>query len=293
MPARHAAWCALITLLAFAPITRPAFAQETPPQPPVEAAPAPDLPSAAAALEAYRTVDRWLRASFASPIDPQPIDPPGTAAACVTVRLSGKTLGRGTEASPSGDALWRAARAALLEAIEKAPVQRDATQDEQLRELAGRATLDVQLAGRLTPLLGDSFADAAAQLSPGLEGVAVRTGDRVAFVFPGTMLSTNLDPAEAIRAAAGRLQLPPVDLAALRKDHGVILYRFPVQHLAQPLAGREPIFLFRGGRVVPPTEVSLARLADFAHGLAQRFGHLRFPGDKPIGLLGDYQPWAG
>jgi hypothetical protein len=270
-------------------------AQDSPPQndPAQIESQAPALPGSGASIEAFRLVDSWVRAGFAVPSESQPTDPPGTTAACVTIRLSGKVLGRSTESSSSGDAVWRAARGAALQAIESAPTQRDATRDEQLRDIAKRATLDIQFAGRLTPLMGDTFAEAAVQLNPGVDGVAMRVGDSLALVFPGTMLSTNSTVAEAISACAGQLELPPVELASLRKDHNAIIYSFRVQQLAQPLAGREPVFLFRGGRVITPTEVSLAQITAFAHGLAHRMNALRFPGDRPLGLLGDYQPWNG
>lgn len=259
---------------------------------PVESSAPPALPSAGATLDAYRAVDAWLRAGFAAPTDPQPLDPAGTTAACVTIRLSGAVLGRATEpADGAARSAWAAARRAMLEALERAPAPSDATREDVLLEVAQRATLDIQLAGRLTPLLGDTFADAALQLSPGLDGVAIRVGERLALVFPGTMLSTNSTALDALRACAGQLGLPPVELATLRRDHNAIVYRFRAQHVAQPLAGREPIFLFRGGQTVPPTDVSLSRLAEFAHGLAARFANLRYAGDAPLGLRGDYQPW--
>ncbi len=290
----HATRVAFAALAILGPST---FAQDEAPAPNAPApqieSQAPALPSASATLDAYRVVDAWLRAGFAVPEDSQPIDPPGTTAACVTIRLSGRAIGRGTESSTSGDALWRASRRAMLEAIERAPTQRDATRDQQLRDIAQRATLDIQFAGRLTPLLGETFSDATLQLNHGVDGVAIRVGDRLALVFPGTALAANFSAIDALRAAAGQLQLPPVELGEIREKHDAIVYRYRVQHLAQPLAGREPIFLFRGGRVVPPTEVSLSQLATFAHGLATRLNAIRFPGDKPLGMLGDYQPWGG
>lgn len=287
----HATRAALAALAILGPSS---LAQDdSPPAAPQIESNAPALPAAGATLDAYRTVDRWLRAGFAAPEDSQPFDPPGTTAACVTIRLSGKVIGRGTESSTTGDALWRAARRAMLEAIERAPTQRDATRPDQLRDFAQRATLDIQLAGRLTPLLGDTYADAALQLNHGVDGVAIRVGEQLALVFPGTALAANFSAIDTLRAAAGQLQLPPVEVSELRAKHSAIVYRFRVQHLAQPLAGREPIFLSRAGRVVPPTDVSIAQLATFAHGLAARMNALRFPGDKPLGMLGDYQPWGG
>ncbi len=290
---------ALLAGLALLVLTHAVAAQDAPPIQ-SEAAPAqaveskaPALPGAGACLEAYRTVNTWIRAGFSVPSEAQPIDPPGTTAACVTLRLNGKVLGRSTVSSPEGSLVWGAARGAALQAIESAPTQRDATRDDQLRDIAKRATLDIQFAGRFTPLLGDSFTDASLRLNPGVDGVAMRVGDRLALIFPGTMLSTNSTAAEALSACAGMLELPPVDLASLRKDHNAIVYSFRAQQLAQPLAGREPVFLFRGGRVINPTEVSIAQLTAFANGLAQRMHAIQFPGERPLGFLGDYQPWTG
>lgn len=257
------------------------------------AASVPALPGAGATLDAYRAVDLWLRDGFVAPSDEQPIDPPGTAGACVTIRLSGVVIGRATDTRADGYSVWRAARQAFLESLERAPVERDATREATLREFAQRATLDIQLAGRFTPLLGDTFSDAALALSPGVEGVALRVGESLAAQFPGTMLSTNATPSTAMRACAGQLALPPVELGVLRKEHSAIAYRFRVQHLAQPAPRAEPVFLFRGGRIVTPTEVTLANLVDFANGLATRIQRLDFPGEEPLGLMGDFEPWTG
>ena len=72
MRGRHAAWCVGATLLLLLPITRGASAQPEAPSPVVESSGA-ALPSAGATLEAYQTVERWVRDSFRAPAESEPI----------------------------------------------------------------------------------------------------------------------------------------------------------------------------------------------------------------------------
>ena len=247
------------------------------------------MPAPAEAMTAYRTLDGWVRA-WEVPAESPPTDPDNTAGACVTLRLGGEILGRAADISSDGLSIHRAARRALIEATSRAPVPRDALRDEALREMAARVTIDLQLAGALIPLLGESFDETGASLRPGLDGVAARAGEEIGSVFPGMMLTTGLAPGAALRAASAQAGLGPLEMNKLRADHGAIFYRFTTLHLAQPAAGAEPLFLHRGGRVVPMTEVGVAGLRRLAEGIAAHLISRDWPGDEPAGMLGDYDP---
>lgn len=245
-------------------------------------------PSPNGTMAAYRELDAWVRA-WSVPTEERKIDPPLTTGACVTLRLSGAVVGRATSMHEDGLDVWRAAREAVASAERALPVDRDALRAQRIADFAQMLTIDLQLAGPLAPLLGETHAAATAGVSPGIEGVAARVGERTRAVFPGTMLSMDFLPAQALMAASGELQLPPVELGELRSKHGAAVYRFESRQLVQPRAGHEPIFLFRGGRVVALNEVSGQGLRGFASRLADHLRSHEWPREnEPYGMTGDY-----
>lgn len=252
-------------------------------------APLTDLPSAADTMSAYRAVDAWVREGGA-PSDAQPIDPPGTEGASITLRLGGQVIGRGASMSKGGDAIWSAARQAWVQAVETLPVEHDALRAERVKEVLPRVTIDLELAGRLTPLLGETEAAIGAQVSPGIEGLAARVGERMEALFPGMMLSTNTTPEEAVRIAAGKLGLPPLPLRDLATKHRLTLYRFPARHLAQTKPLAEPVFLYRGGRVVGAGEITGLALRQASAAIARHLMSHDWPGAERHGMTGDYLP---
>jgi len=258
----------------------------------VAAAPEPALPLPSDAMRSWRIVHEWVQA-WRAPEEPASIDPPGATGVCVTIRLDHLVLGRATDVGEDDAALYRAARAAIGQARERAPVERSAGLEDRLRLLAPSLTLDIQFAGALVPLLGDTFDEAALSVAAGLDGAAVRIGDRVRAVFPATMLSQNATAASALAATAAEMLNEPVnipgrDLKSLREHRALTPYRFPALHLAQIAPGREPVFLTRGGRVIPPTDISGPALRAFADHLAD---NLRSRIDEQGVMPGPYEPW--
>jgi len=264
---------------------------------PAQTAPAtpPAVPTPAEALAAYQTVDAWVRAA-AIPGAERPIDLPASTAVSVTLRRGGRVIGRGTSvmapATPP-EALRNAAGQAWVEASERLITENDALRDQRLRESAAVLTIDLELAGRWTPIGGDTFVEAAAEVTPGIDGIGARVGDRLVSVFPGAMLSANREPSQAILSAAGALDLPPLPLKQLRDNHGLVVYRFPVTRLAQTNPDSPPIFLFRGGRVTPISAVSAASMRTFADRLATNMLGRHWPGEQPMGLMDTIRPWIG
>jgi len=168
------------------------------------------------------------------------------------------------------------------------------------RDLAKRMTIDLQLAGPVTPIAAASWVEAAPQFSPGLAGVAGRVGDRIDAVFPGTMLATNTTPAAAMRAVVGALKLSPAPLDELRTRSGFTLLRFRTVQLAQPRAGEPPVFLHRGGSVHSIDDVSPAKLERFAQSLAAnllaRSTRMQTPAnvakaERSLWFHEDIEPW--
>lgn len=240
-------------------------------------------------MTAYRTLEGWVRA-WSVPEQTQQIDPPECHGSQVTLRLAGKVIGRGSLVGDDGTTLWHATRAAWREAEGELGVEKDALRAERTLEAAHRVTIDVEIAGPMTPLLGATWADASERISPGIEGVAGRVGDDVQAFFPGDMIASGTLPGRALQICAGRLRLPPLELGQLREKQGLEAYRFHSLHLTQLKAGGEPTFLTRGGRLVPESETSGPGLRQFADRLAKHLMTHEWPGAEPHGLMGSYLP---
>src|SRR5262249_30828222 len=138
-------------------------------------------------------------------------------------------------------------------------------------------TISLELGGTMIPVKLATFADADAELEPGLDGVAARFGDKLAGTFPGTMLVMNKTAgdclAAAISEASGDATLaipgsPKDEAGVIAAAHNATYYRFRTVHLAQLDVGKSPAFLKRGGRIIEPLEIDQASLQAFADALA-------------------------
>ncbi len=256
------------------------------------------MPDASEVIRCYteirQRIDAWGHGD-PLPAAPTIADPDGTVGAAVTLRLGGRVVGRGSaielDTPHVEHALleaWRDAEGAIL-----AHADEEALDGDRRRALAARITIDLEVAGPLTPLVGQTFDAVAARLSPGIHGVALRSGGRLAPVFPGLQLTTGLTPTRALRVAAGMLDLPPVDLDAVRREHDVTPYAFRTHHLAEPRPGSPPEFLHRGGAIVPLTDVTARGLRRTADAIARHLATHEWDGDEPFGLTGNYEPTTG
>lgn len=248
-------------------------------------------PTAADSMKAYTTLESWIRA-WDVPTEQSVSDPAGTSAACVTLRLAGRVLGRATAVTGDGEAVRLAARGAIAEASERMPIERDALRRDRLLALAPSVEIDLQIAGQFVPIVADSIGEAALAVNPGRDGVAVRIGDDIEAVFPGVLLSTNMTPADGFVAALGALGLAPTAMnSAPAGDRKIVLLRFDTQHLAQTDAGRPPTFLTRGGRIVGVRDVSPASLAQLGDRVASYLISKAVIEEDSARLRGDYLPW--
>ncbi|MCC6677372.1 MAG: hypothetical protein IT436_09525 [Phycisphaerales bacterium] len=257
------------------------------------APPAPDR-----AMAIYSIVEPWIRQGAV----PQNAGAESLAGAGITLRLAGQIVGRGVDAGGDTAALARAVRSAVDEAALRMPIEKDALREEAMAEARQRLCISLELAGPLIPYAPRLYDQVDLEVQVGLEGVAARQGERVAAVFPATMLASNSGPGDALAAAIAQVTGDPTlairaaadsQPAAVSKKHGLTLYRFKVTHLAQTGPGRPPMFLFRGGKVVPASEIDSEMLSAFADGLAHHLLGRKWPGDEPLGLLGTAWPAQG
>ncbi len=195
-------------------------------------------------------------------------------ATAVTLRLDGRVVGRGSDASDDGATLRRAAAAAIAEARDRLPVGNTAAAEAERKALARRLTISLELGGDLVPVSPSTYAEADLLALRGIEGVGVRLGDALRVVSPATMLVNAMSPGDALVAAISAASGDP--LLAVRTDpraqppaiaaaKGATFYKFQVTHLAQLDADGQPTFLFRGGKVVSQRDItvdSLRRQAD-------------------------------
>lgn len=258
-------------------------------------------PSPAETMRAYRMVDQWVRAwGVPEQVDGGGVGSPAIGGASVLLRLDGEVVGRGARLVESGEtisgneAIRQAVSAAINEAERKAKVDNDALRAEKVRSIAERVLISLELAGPLIPIDVQSYDQAEQELSPGLDGVAVRIGEHTASSFPGTMLSTNtmirLGLSRAASQAGGDPKMGLDEPKDLIEKHGAKLYRFRVSHLAQTTRGAAPIFLLRGARIVDQADLTTGELREMADRIAEHLLTLAWPGDEAYGMSGGYDP---
>lgn len=234
-------------------------------------------PDVSVAMRVYREVEGMVRAWKVGEPNESSEKFPGVA---ITLRLDGAVVGRGVDCSGRAGSVERALAAALREADQRLPLPWDATRESRRGELATSIEISLELGGALVPFRADTWGDVDMGLSPGLWGVAARLGEKLAGVFPGAMLMSGQSPSDGLRAAiseaSGDPQLATMGVSGqpgrIASDRGATFYRFRVTHLAQASAGEPPIFLHRGGQIVPKSAITSASLREFARDLAR---HLR------------------
>jgi hypothetical protein len=234
-----------------------------------------------ACMGAYNELDGWVRALAVPENARLPKGLEGLTGCAITLRLDHHAIGRAAIFG-GPESFASAAREAIREAVPHLPVGHDATADQQMKDAAARLTISLELAGTLIPIKPVTFAEADAELEPGLDGVAARLGEKLAGTFPAAMLVMNKTGAEclaaAISEATGDATLaipgsPKNEAGAIAAEHKAVYYRFRVMHLAQTDVGMPPVFLTRGGRIVNADDISMASLSRFADMLAENLVH--------------------
>lgn len=275
----------------------------TPTTPAVAPVSAVEPPDPQTTIEAFNLLQSWILAAEV-PEPPDAAAIPRAAGAAVVLRQGGEVVGRGVDISEDGLALWRAARAAWAEASGRVQVERDALMQTSLKEAAAGLTISLELSGAPVPMLGASYADMAAEIDPGLTGLAVRAGGRVKAMFPATMLATGTMPDEAFGMVLldlfGGDQSKVMDdrlalllPAVLRQRESVGFLKLKVAHLAQWEPGGGPVFLHRGGRLVEMGSMSVPELRRTADRMAQHLIGRAWPGADGYGMFGRLNPVTG
>lgn len=267
--------------------------------------------SPAEAMRAFRMARSWVD-GWRVPEAGEAAAGPFASGVRVELRLGGRVIGRGESLGvPIGTSasLREAVAEALAEAERRLPITRDGFYEAKRSEAASRMAMSVEFAGAMTPMEVGSRRELSLTLSPGLEGVAVRVGDRVAAAFPGEMLVTGREAGAAVGGLVARVtedaQLALVPIDELRTRHGVVVYRFGATHLVEVAPGggagggvggeRLATFVHRGGRVVDARELTTAGLGAWASRLAVHLVERleRSERARALGFPGELDPLTG
>jgi len=278
-------------------------------------------PSPAEAMAAFRAaraaVDGWTVPTGEKPLLASAGDSikrlPAVLGAAVQLRIDGRLIGRSAlwskrPGEPSAVILGEAVAAAMNEAETRLPIgpdgegnQGDGRRIEKRALLAKEIPISLEMAGGLRDLLPapTTLADLDAMLVPGLEGLAIRRGERVEAVFPGTLLALSEAPSSAARGLIARItgdaSQALVDVATLTSTEpgkqGLTFCAFRVTHIAQGRSSLEPKFLLRGGRTVELGEVlGREKLVAFGESLAVHLVRSIDGQDGPARLRGTLRP---
>jgi len=303
LPARNAPCRVLATalLLCAAPAAAPAEAQQSNEQDEVGRP-----PGRTEAVYAAGAVSRWIR-SDDEPDGSEPDPAPSAHVVAVTVRVDGRVVGDALVVRDGEDDDRSILREAATLARDEMTVAFGAADDlvklGELRAQRERASISVELGGRLVPLsrLDLAAIDQAAAsgipgvgLDPGREGLAVRRGNVIAARAPSAMTLRGADVAFACASlvasvtgdgdAAGR---PLVELSAA----GLTFYRYRTIHLVQNGRTGELREMTRGGEMRGPI-AGIPDLRELASALVEHLAGKRWPGNEKLGIRGDYDPLA-
>ncbi|MEY5061280.1 MAG: hypothetical protein RIS45_1201, partial [Planctomycetota bacterium] len=239
------------------------------------------------AIDSYLTARRWLDADALPPVDSPEARATASnvTAVCVILRLDGRFVGAGEDARGDATMLRRAVGEAVAKALGDDTIRsvRAAAGDR----VTARLSLEVELAGPLTPLLGRTIADACMRLVPGRDGIAVRRGNQVLRAFPSRMSLTDTAdrPAGVIASLLVDAGLPPKDLHEFGTDERVSLARFLSLRVRGDSPSAAPSIIERGGRTIELAEVGPSSAAALAARLASRLAAevVDVPAGKPSG----------
>lgn len=235
-------------------------------------------------MAAYRTVADW---AMAGSVDSAPVAQ-AVKLASVVIRLDGRIVGKGW-AEGETDVISAAAKRAIAGAEGAIPHPRDLISEAAGRaESRSRCQVSVELADAYVPFSPKTFDDVDKELSPGLDGVAVRIGERFEAMFPEAMLVARMTPGDALASAIARAaDNPAVGLrvdpkgqpADVARERGAVFYRFRPVQIAE--VGGVARFLYRGGEIFRESEVTTPMLREYAGRLAAYLLAQRLPTDNP------------
>lgn len=268
------------------------------------------------AQQVYRMAEGWLREGEAGKtLQGDAINVTGLTGVRVTLRWLGLRMGTGQasfDVSTPADGkvinltemTRNAVRGAMLQVNDKLrqastrglelPVSKDSdntngadtdatTQPAVARTIAdlqGHLLMDIQIAGRLTPIRLPANAPAAAlyhQFAPGYHGLRLSTRSTdgtplASWLWPADSIAAGLSPHTQVLQLMSGLGLKIGQENTIARPTGPSLDSFEVIHMVRPGTNQPITRLTRGNLLLPPTSVDARTLEAMAGRIAQ---HLR------------------
>ena len=210
----------------------------------------------------------------------------------VILRFRGQIIGVGDAAGLGRETLHRALTEAVINARQSKRVRELPI---QLIESIGRGTtIELELGGEPVPILGETIQDVADNLRPGVDGLAIRRGDRWSYLFPGRMQAFGQAdrPNRALIRLMRDAELPPRNPGELKRLEDIGFYRFEVLTLTQDEPDGAPFETIRGAkRVFIQSDEELRRAAEaIARGCIDCIrGRLASDPEKVVGEVSEEQ----
>lgn len=252
-------------------------------------------PDPARMMGAATAVREWLSTGGTG-------EPPATglpiAGAAITLRRDGVVVGRGAvlaaELGQGSDPLPDVLRQSWWQMLSRTPSPNDALQDQRAAEIGSQLSMSLEYAWGMTRIEVGTPRELDQAVKPGVHGIAVRSGDSWASVFPEEMLLESMPASVAVNIAAARLSsdktLAVAPLAELIANHGLAFYRFETLHLVQTTQDEPFAFRRRGQKVIAPSEISGQELVRMAADLRSSISrHI----DEAGSIAGAYDPVRG
>lgn len=216
----------------------------------------------------------------------------------VLLRLDGRIVGRGLDLVQDADIIRRAAGRAYSQALGDRVI-RDLPENFR-RDVGSRLALELEIAGPRSTLVAGSLAAAAARIRPGIDGIAILRGDRVALSLPGRQLATGTAGATAstLLRLIDQLGLPPRDLEELRRLDAIQLQRFETIRIGQAGSDQEPGLRTRSGAFIPRAVLDEHLIKTVRDRLSNRLARWRPEADPRVDRMTDEKepparPWLG
>ena len=261
------------------------------------------MPDATEVVQAFVQVRKWVDTMTMPKLDDEEsslmID--GGTGVLIQLRQGGRRVGRGSNTRKDALMVRRAAGSAMSDLLSEPGMQ--SMPDDLRRSVGPQLTLELEVAGRLTPIVAQTFEDVARQLRPGIDGIALRQGSEWVYRFPSQLLDHNLQTYLLGLLSELDIMHRRRPLSQIKDEEGLSLYQFEATHLAQSSPSSPPFPLFRGSTIVSSREVDQQSLQQTAANIANHLivsewqklieqdGQM-VEVEEPLGIGGWYLPHA-
>ena len=245
------------------------------------------IPSVEQSVEAWYAVREWVT-EFSVPQEGPPIPIEHASGCSIMLRQSGRLVGAGSARANEERMLHQAAKRALREVLADPAVA--AIPDDLRNELGARLTVELEFAGPMQPLIGEDPREFANDIHPLRHGLALRIRDQWTVRYPSRLRNMNRWADASMLDGMGLSMGLTSELRNALSRNDVVAYRFQTIDLAQPEPDAPPRFV-TGGTMQPPP--SVPRRSDIIDALDALLTHIEgrlWPGEEPLGLMGNYEP---